>query len=186
MTREGRRTPIPAPTQLPTADLALRPLHRAGLVAGPRNGGVQYARLRTAVTLYTTGFQRNGLPDRRRADIGSPRGVLVPQYSELPSYRATDARSLSPFAFLQPYLNTIVNSTAEGSEEANSRRRKGTAPAPPRVCARRERAEPPKEENEITLIFRPRLLALVASCPSSLSSNYPPTIPNCTTGLPKL
>ena len=67
---------------------------------------------------------------------------------------------------------------AEGSEEANSRRRKGTAPAPPRVCARRGKAEPPKEENEITLIFRPRLLALVASCPSQLSlfklpSNHP-------------
>ena len=88
----GLRSLIPAPTQLPTADLALRPLHRAGLVAGPRNGGVQYARLRTAVTLYTTGFQRNGLPDRRRADIGSPRGVLVPQYSELPSYRAIFAQ----------------------------------------------------------------------------------------------
>ena len=40
MTREGRRTRIPGPTQLPTADLALRPLHRAGLVTGPRNGGV--------------------------------------------------------------------------------------------------------------------------------------------------
>ena len=61
--------------------------------------------------------------------------------------------------YSQPYLNTIVNSTAEGSEEANPRRRKGTAPAPPRVCARRGKAEPPKEENEITLIFRPRLLA---------------------------
>ena len=35
------------------------------------------------------GFQRNGLPDRRRADYGSLRGVLVPQITELPSYRAT-------------------------------------------------------------------------------------------------
>ena len=40
-----------------------------------------------AVTLYTTGFKRKGLPDRRRAGYRSPRGVLVPQFTELPSYR---------------------------------------------------------------------------------------------------
>ena len=37
---------------------------------------------------YTLHHRVRGLPDRRRADTGSPRGVLVPQFSELPSYRA--------------------------------------------------------------------------------------------------
>ena len=58
----GLRPRIPGPTQLPTADLALRPLHRAGLVAGPRNGGVRYARLRERLHFTPQGFRGMASP----------------------------------------------------------------------------------------------------------------------------
>ena len=60
-TREGLAL-IPGPTQLPTADLALRPLHRAGLVAGPRKGGVLYARLRERFHFTPQGFRGMASP----------------------------------------------------------------------------------------------------------------------------
>ena len=66
-TREGLAR-IPAPTQLPTADLALRPRRRAGWVAGPRNGGVRYVRLRERLHFTPQGFRGMASP----TDDGEP------------------------------------------------------------------------------------------------------------------
>ena len=56
------RSRIPGPTQLPTADLALRPHHRAGLVTGPRNGGVRYVMLRERLHFTPQGFRGMASP----------------------------------------------------------------------------------------------------------------------------
>ena len=66
---------IPGPTQLPTADLALRPLHRAGLVAGPRNGGVRYARLRERLHFTPQGFRGMASPTEGEP-ISAAQGVF--------------------------------------------------------------------------------------------------------------
>ena len=65
---------------------------------------------------YTLHHRVRGLTDRRRAVIGSLRGVLVPQITELPSYRAYTQNS-SP---VQSSLHTTLLASNESQPESQA------------------------------------------------------------------